>query len=113
VTLDRAQTEDFSIEFTIPRIFPNSYRFYWQAYFRPSGRVSFYVNGEQIGTFDNYNFRYPVDGINPVGSFNRKGFPVVIEEYGEIHVKMVYEHYGTSTSSNGICLDYIELVSIE
>ena len=113
VSLSRAQTADYSIEFKLPRVFPKNYKFYWRAYYRPSGKVSFYVNGEKIGTFDNYNFRYPVDGVNPVGSFNQKGFPVSITEYGDVHVKMVYEHYGDNTSSNGICLDYIELIAEE
>jgi hypothetical protein len=113
VTLDRAQTADYSIEFRLPQVFPKNYTFYWRAYYRPSGRVSIYVNREKIGTFDNYNFRYPVDGKNPEGNFNQKGFPVSITEYGDIIVTMVYEHYGESTSNNGICLDYIELVAVE
>ena len=112
ITIDliRGSTELYSLEIKLPKIFPRPYKLTWRGYYRPSGILKFYVNDEYVGEFDNYNFRFPVNGINPVNFFNRVAFDVDnITSYNDIVVKIEYIGPGTGTL-NGVCIDYLSLV---
>jgi hypothetical protein len=103
-------SQEYSLEFRLPKIFPGNYDLFWRGYYRPSGVVAFYVNDEYVGEFDNYNFRYPVQGNNPVNLFNKVSFEVTnIDKYEDIRVKMVYMGPGIGFQ-NGVNIDYISLV---
>ena len=94
----------------IPKIFPGNYDLVWRAYYRPSGVLKFYVNDEYVGEYDNYNFRYPVQGNNPKNYFNRVAFEVTnITKYEDITVKIEYTGPGIG-SQNGLNIDYISLI---
>lgn len=112
ITVDfpRGSTEIYSLEIQLPKIFPRPYKLVWRGYYRPSGIVKFYVNDVYVGEFDNYNFRYPVNGNNPENFFNHIEFDVDnITTYDDIVVKIEYTGPGIG-SQNGICIDYLSLV---
>jgi hypothetical protein len=113
VNLPRGSTTAYSIQIKLPKIFPRKYTLTWRGNYRPSGVIAFYVNDEPIGEFDNYNFRYPVDGNNPVNGFNLKRFTVDnITAYNDVVVKMEYTGPGIG-SLNGFNIDYISLTPAE
>jgi len=113
LTLPRGSTTAYSLEIKLPKIFPRKYKLVWRGRYSPSGLVAFYINGEYIGEFDNYNFRYPVNGSNPVDFFNKIEFIVDnITEYDDVVLKMEYQSPGFGTT-NGLSIDYISLIPTE
>jgi len=109
IDLPRGSNESYSIELKLAKIFPRKYKLVWRGNYKPSGVVVIYVNDEYIGNFDSYNFRYPVQGINPDNGFNRVEFDVNnITSYSDVTVKLEYTSPGIGTL-NGINIDYISL----
>ena len=104
------------------RIFPNKYRLVWRTNFRDAGRYALYVNGTRMklglfefDEFDTYELR---DGYFSVLGYklypDRLGYCdvdcwVTLEEYGDVTIRLEYLGSGTS-SSNGLNIDYIELL---
>jgi hypothetical protein len=110
LNLPRGSTDPYSIEFRLPKVFPRKYKLVWRGNYQPSGVVAFFVNGEYVGEFDNYNFRYPVAGQNPQQGFNSVEFIVDnIDSYSDVSLKMEYQGPGIG-SLNGICIDYVSLI---
>ena len=110
VGLPRGSDETYWIEFVFPKLFPNTYKFLWRANYRPSGNISVFFNDEEIGSFDNYYFRFPIDGNKPTSTgFNQKEWGnISIEEYGDLRIRFEYASPGAGTS-NGINIDYVAL----
>ena len=109
VNLPRGYSSSYSIQLKLPKVFPRKYTLVWRGNDRPSGLIAFYSNGEYIGEFDNFYFRYPVNGNNPVNGFNKIEFSVDnITSFEDVTRKMEYQNSGLGTL-NGISIDYISL----
>lgn len=110
IGLPRGSEEVYWVEFVFPKVFPNTYKFLWRANYRPSGNISVFFNDEEVGSFDNYYFRFPIDGNKPTSTgFNQKEWGnITIEEYGDLKIRFEYESKGAGTS-NGINIDYVAL----
>lgn len=110
VNLPRASADLYSIELILPKVFPRKYKLAWRGKSSPSGVIALYVNDLYIGEFDSYDFRRPVDGVNPINDFNIKEFDVDnISSYSDIVLKMEYTDPGGG-SLNGLNIDYIALI---
>ena len=112
IDLPRGHAETYNIEFILPKIFPRIYKLVWRGNYRPSGVIAIYVNDELMGEFDNYNFRKPVNGSNPVNGFNKIEFLVEnITSYSNVTIKMEYYDPGLGTL-NGLNIDYVSLIPV-
>ena len=110
VQLPRGYQTIYSLEFTFPKVFPNTYNFLWRANYRPSGFIRVYFNDELVGAIDNFSFRHPVDGNRPTSTgFNHKVWRNInVTEYGDIRIRFEYASPGSGTT-NGLNIDYIML----
>lgn len=116
--------DEFSLSFRFQDVFPGKYRLEIRASNTPSGLFEIFVNNEKqtfnIGKgntdfIDLFELRNPVRGINQVFRPDRgfNSFDILLEnitEYGEVEVKLNYIGPGQRTS-NGLVLDYVDLVS--
>lgn len=115
-------TGDYSVNFKIGRIFPNSYRLVWRTNYRTSGIYAVYVNGERIqlglskyDTFDTYQLSGGFFSVLGYKLYpDSRGFCTIdgwveIEEYGDVNITLEYLDSGSS-SDNGLNIDYLQLL---
>jgi len=120
LTVKLAPELSFSMEFKIPNVLPMRYRFLWRGNSSLAGNYRIYVNDEEIGEFDTWEFFQKKiwsvkDGIifrKQDGDYNMKDFWVEnITEYGDVSVRI--EFLGPSESRPydvGMVMDYVELI---
>jgi len=117
VEFPRSYQGEYSMEFVIYNMLPMPYRLVWSSNSRPSGLFALYVNDEKIGEFDSYGFRSLIlsvtgEPFRPKNGFNRKDFWVDnITEFGDVRVRFEYLGMGQN-ETNGLSIDYIELIPI-
>ena len=115
VVLGRNFSEPYSVEFAFQDIFPGRHRLEWRANYRPSGVYAVFVNDQQVGQFDMYNFRYSIPSVTgerfaPESGFNRVDFWVDnLTEYGDVKVRFEFVDGGIS-ADNGFNIDYVSLI---
>ena len=109
-------TGEFTLEFNFNEMFPQEYLFIWAGNNKPSGVFEVYANGEQIRSFDTFNWRKAVQSVIPggyylnTGNYNR--FDALITnatEYGKINIQLKYTEPGFG-KTNGMVIDYIALI---
>ncbi len=120
LTVKLALELSFSMEFKIPNVLPMRYRFLWRGNSALAGNFRIYINGEEIGEFDTWEFFQKKiwsvkDGIifrKQDGGYNMKDFWVEnITEYGDVTVRI--EFLGPSEfrpQDVGMVIDYVELI---
>jgi hypothetical protein len=119
VRFPNGYSDDFSLEFNSPTLFPRKYVMEVRTHMDIGGIYDIYVNDELVRTFDYAAFHDPVyKGIIasvipgefyiPEGRFN--SFDMYVEnviDYGTAVIRFEYKGPGT-LSSNGFVFDYIE-----
>jgi hypothetical protein len=115
----------YALTFKLENIFPRKYRFVWRTNYRFAGMYSVYVNGEKIKLglveyeeYDTYNLIngfFSVEGYkvypDKSGVCNVDGWVNNIDEYGDVTIKLEYLGPGSTTSSNGLYIDHLSLLS--
>ena len=121
VPFPKGYSDEFSLEFKGPRLFPRKYVMEIRTHMDIGGIYDIYVNDELVRTFDYYDYILyrgilrSVTGkrFKPEGRFNRFDMYVDnIVEYGKPNIKLVYK--GPSTIlSNGLVIDFVEFIPVE
>jgi len=122
-------TGEYAINFSIPNVFPRTYRFVWKTNFRTSGIYSIYINGEiillgdsgfytdneQLDIFDLSNGFYSALGYkvwpDNSGFIEVDGMVNNVIDYGEVEVRIEYRGSGNA-SVNGLNMDYVALLPL-
>ena len=107
----------FSITFKFKDVWPRKYILQWQAPYRPSGLVKWYVNGTPVGSFDNYDWvKFTVDNVTkerrvtPASSgLNYQSFLVEnVKQYGDVEITAVWTK--GKNSAKGLMIDFVSLL---
>ena len=118
VLFPKGYSENFSVEFDSPRLFPRKYVLAIRTHMDVGGIYNIYVNDELVITFDYYDFllyhglMYSVTGERyiPEGRFNKFDMWVDnIFEYGKAKIRIEYVGPG-NVLSNGLIIDYVEFI---
>ena len=112
---------EFSVEFKIENVFPGQYQFIWRSNPRNGGIYSVYINDElqvlpfNLMEFDLANLSGGVISVTgnqffyPQSGYNRLDALTMIEEYGDVWVRLEYIGPGTQDNT-GLIIDYVELI---
>jgi len=121
VPFPKGYSDDYSIEFRGPSLFPRKYTMEIRTHMDIGGIYDIYVNDELVRTFDYYDYILyrgilrSVTGtrFKPEGRFNRFDMWVDnIVEYGKPKIKFVYKGPG-NVLSNGLVIDYLEFIPVD
>jgi uncharacterized surface protein with fasciclin (FAS1) repeats len=115
VIFPKGYSGKFSVEFTIPPIFPRKYLMVINTNMNYGGIYDVYVNDKLLRTFDyydfiryrQYNFSVTGERYAPNGNFNRFDMWVEnLEEYDPVKIRFDYKGPGFAVD-NGFLIDYV------
>jgi hypothetical protein len=111
----------FTVEFKIENVFPGQYQFIWRSNPRNGGIYSVYINDElqtlsfNVTEFDLANLSGGVVSVTgnqyfyPQSGYNRLDALTMIEQYGDVWIRLEYKGPGTQNNT-GLIIDYVELI---
>jgi len=123
VSFPTGYSGQFSVEFTVPHIFPREYLMVVRTHMDVGGVYDVYVNDVLVkDAFDYFEYKkqqgiiFSVTGdfYIPEGRYNKFDMYVDnIVDYGDVRIRFDYKGPGTSVPENGLVIDYVEFIPVQ